>query len=93
MGYIKNLGFIYFLFSLGLNLVYIDYSFAKFEVYTCNICDVVTIPMLFFVIQQAEVLLKFFGCVYFFDLVRLVLEILRCVIVTIIDDEEINKCQ
>ena len=66
MGYIINLGSLFFLFSLVLNLAYIDYSLCQiWSVYMqylrcfdhCNKC-------LFLVIQQAEVLLNFFWWVY-----------------------------
>ena len=63
MGYIINLGSLFFLLSLVLNLAYID----------CLLCQIWSVYMqylrycdhsnkcLFLVIQQAEVLLNFFG--------------------------------
>ena len=62
MGYIMNLGSLFFLFSLVLSLTYTDYSLCRiWSAYMqylrcydhCNKC-------LFLVIQQAEVLLNFF---------------------------------
>ena len=50
MGYIINLGSMFFLFSLVLNLAYIDYSWCKiWSIYTAMLkyilCDVETIPI------------------------------------------------
>ena len=67
MGYIINLGSLFFLFSLVLNVVYIDYSLCQiWSVYMqylryfdhSNKC-------LFLVILQAELLLNFFWWEYF----------------------------
>ena len=63
MGYMMNLGSLFFLFSLGLNLTYIDYSLCRiWNVYMqyLRCCDHSN-KCLFLVIQQAEVLLNFFG--------------------------------
>ena len=62
MGYIMNLGSIFFLLSLVLNLAYIDYSLCQiWNVYRQYLwcCDYSN-KCLFLVIQQAEVLLIFF---------------------------------
>ena len=62
MGYIINLGSMFFLFSLVLNLAYTDYSFCQiWSVYKqyLRCCDHSN-KCLFLVIQQAEVLLSFF---------------------------------
>ena len=66
MGYIINLGSLFFQFSLVLNLAYIDYSLchiwsAYMQYLRC--CDHSN-KCLFLVIQQAEVLLNFFWWVY-----------------------------
>ena len=63
MGYIINLGSMFFLFSLVLNLAYIDYSLCKslsvcMQYFPC--CDHFN-TCLFPVNQRAEVLLIFFG--------------------------------
>ena len=63
MGYIINLGSIFFIFSLVLNLAYIDYSLCQtWSVYIqyLRCCDNSN-KCLFLVIQQAEVLLNFFA--------------------------------
>ena len=63
MGYIMNLGSMFFLFSLVLNLAYIDYSMCQiWSVYIqyLGCCDHYN-ECLFLVIQQADVLLNFFG--------------------------------
>ena len=66
MGYIINLGSMFFLFTLVLYLAYIDYSLCQiWSVYMqylwcCDHCN----KCLFLVIQQAEVLLNFFWWVY-----------------------------
>ena len=63
MGYIMNLGSMHFLLSLVLNLAYIDYSFCVYMQYL-RCCDHSS-NCLFLVIQQAGVLLNFFGeCIY-----------------------------
>ena len=62
MGYIINLGPMFFLFPLVLNLAYIDYSLCQiWSVYMqyLRCCDHSN-ECLFLVIQQAEVLLTFF---------------------------------
>ena len=66
MGYIVNLGSMFFLFSLVLNLAYIDYSLYQiWSVYMQYLlCFDHSNKCLFLVIQQAEVLLNFFGGVY-----------------------------
>ena len=66
MGYITNLSSMFFLFSLFLNLAYIDYTLCKiWSVYMqyLRYCDHSN-KCLFLVIQLAEVLLKFFWWVY-----------------------------
>ena len=67
MAYITNLDPVCFLFSLVLNLAYIDYSLCQIRsVYMqyLRCCDYSN-KCLFLVIQQAEVLLNFFGeCIY-----------------------------
>ena len=66
MGYIINKGSMFFLFSLVLNLAYIDYSLCQIlSVYMqyLRCCDHSN-KCLFLVIQQAEVLLNFFWWVY-----------------------------
>ena len=68
MGYIRNLGPMFFLFSLVLNLAYIDYSLYQiWSVYIQYLrrCDHSN-NCLFLAVQQAEVLLKFFWWVYMF---------------------------
>ena len=65
MGYITNWGFMFFLFSLVLNLVYIGYSLCQ-SVYMqyLRCCDHSN-KCFFLVIQQAQVLLNIFGeCMY-----------------------------
>ena len=67
MGYIINLGSLFLLFSLVLNLTYIDYSLCQiWSVYMQYLrCCEHSNKCLFFVIQQTEVLLNFFGgCIY-----------------------------
>ena len=66
MGYITNLGSIFFLFSLVLDLAYIDHSLCQiWSVYMQYLwwCDFSN-KCLFLVIQQAEVLINFFWWVY-----------------------------
>ena len=66
MGYIINLGSMFFLFSLVLNLAYIDYSLCQIlSVYMQYLpcCDHFN-KCLFPVNQQAEVLLNFFDECY-----------------------------
>ena len=63
MGYIINLGPTFFLLSLVLNLAYIDHSLCQiWSVYMQYLgrCDYYN-NCLLSVIQQAEVLLNFFG--------------------------------
>ena len=67
MGYIINLGSMVFLCSLGLNLAYIDYSLCLIlSVYMQYMwCFDHSNNSFFLAIQQAEVLLNFFGeCMY-----------------------------
>ena len=61
MGYMINLGSLFFLFSLVLNLAYIDYSLYQiWSVYTQYLrCFDHSNKCLFLVIQQAEVLQNF----------------------------------
>ena len=62
MGYVINLGSMFFLFSLVLNLEYIDYSLRQiWSVYMqyLRCCDHSN-KCLFLIIQQAEVLLNYF---------------------------------
>ena len=66
MGYIINVGSMFFLFSLALNLLYIDYSLC--HIWSVNMqylrcCDHSN-KCLFLVIQQAEVLLNFLVSVW-----------------------------
>ena len=67
MGYILNLGSLFFPFSLVLNLAYIDYSLCQiWSVYIQYLrCFDHSNKGLFSVIQQAEVLLNFFWWMYF----------------------------
>ena len=63
MDYIINLGSMFFLVSLVWNLAYIDYSLCQiWSVYMqyLQFCDL-SKKCLFLVVQQAEVLLNFFG--------------------------------
>ena len=63
MGYIIHLGSMFFLFSLVLNLAYIDYSLCQIwsvHMHYLRRCDHSN-NCLFLVIQRAEVLLNFFG--------------------------------
>ena len=63
MDYILNLGSMFFLVSLVWNLAYIDYSLCQiWSVYMqyLQCCDH-SKKCLFLVVQQAEVLLNFFG--------------------------------
>ena len=63
MGYIINLGSMFFLLSVVVDLVYIDYSVCQiWSVYMQYMrrCDLSN-NCLFLVIQQAEVLLNFLG--------------------------------
>ena len=63
MGHIINLGSIFFLFALVWNLAYFDYSLCPvWSVYMqyLRCCDHSN-KWLFLIIQQAEVLLNFFG--------------------------------
>ena len=66
MGYIINLGSLFFLFSLVLHLAYIDYSLCQiWSVYMRYLrCFDHSNKCTFLVIQQAEVLLNFFWWVY-----------------------------
>ena len=69
-GYITNLGPIFFLFALVLNLADIDYSVCQIEsvyMHYLRFCDYSN-KCLFLVIQQAEVLLNFFWWVYTFQI-------------------------
>ena len=62
MGYIINLGSLFFLFSLVLNLAYFDYSLCQISsvyIQYLRYCDHFN-KCLFLVIQQAEVLVNFF---------------------------------
>ena len=63
MGYIKDLSSMFFLFSLVLNLAYMDHTLCQiWSVYMQYLrrCDHFN-KCLFLVIQQAEVLLNYFG--------------------------------
>ena len=73
MDYITNLGSIFFLLSLVLNLAYIDYSLCQiWGVYMQYLlcCDYFN-KWLCSVIQQAEVLLNFFWWVYVYVIFKL----------------------
>ena len=66
MGYITNVGSTFFLFSLIVNLAYIYYSLCQiWSVYMQHLrcCDCSN-KLLFFVFQQAEMLLNFFWWVH-----------------------------
>ena len=67
MGYIINLGSLFFRFALVFNLAYIDYWLCQiWSVYVQYLrCFDHSNKCLFLVIQQAEVLLNFFGeCIH-----------------------------
>ena len=66
MGYIINLGSLFFLLSLVLNVAYIDYSLCQiWNVYMQYLrCFDHSHKCLLLIIQQAEVLLNFFWWVY-----------------------------